>query len=184
LHYTANNEDLSPGDLLVVDIGAEYRNYTADITRTIPVSGYYTDEQKEIYQLVLNAQRAAIEECKKGKKFWEPNDVAKQVIQKGLKNLGITKRSFEAKKYFMHGTSHYLGLDVHDLGTYESLKPGHVITVEPGIYIPEGSDCDPKWWNIGIRIEDDILISEEGPIILSDCVPVEIVDIEFLMKSQ
>lgn len=184
LHYTRNNEDLSPGDLLVVDIGAEYRNYTADITRTIPVSGYFTDEQKEIYQLVLNAQRAGIEKCKKGMKFWDPDEAAKEVIKKGLKRLGITRKLYEAKNYFMHGTSHYLGLDVHDLGTYESLKPGHIITVEPGIYIPEGSNCDPKWWNIGIRIEDDILISEEGPIILSDCVPVEIEEIESLMKTQ
>ena len=184
LHYTSNNEDLSSGDLLVVDIGAEYRNYTADVTRTIPVSGFYTDEQKSIYQLVLKAQREAIDECKVGKKFWDPNEVAKKVIQKGLKELDITKKSHEAKKYFMHGTSHYLGLDVHDIGTYESLKPGNVITVEPGIYIPEGSDCDPKWWNIGIRIEDDILITKDGPVILSDCVPVEIEEIELLMKTQ
>lgn len=183
LHYVENQGDLSSGDLLVVDVGAEYRQYTADITRTIPVSGKFTDEQRAIYQLVLDAQRAGIEKCRSGNKFWDPHSAATEVIQKGLKDLGIIKKHYESKRYFMHGTSHYLGLDVHDAGSYQPLRVGNVITVEPGIYIPEGSDCDKKWWNIGIRIEDDILITDDAPTILSNCVPSEISDIEALMSK-
>ena len=181
LHYISNNEDLNNGDLLVVDVGAEFQEYAADVTRTIPVNGKFTKEQTEIYNLVLRAQNAGIKACVKGKKFWDPGVAATAEIQKGLIKLGIIKKSYQSKKYFMHGTSHYLGLDVHDLGTNEPLKPGNVITVEPGIYIPEGSDCDKKWWNIGVRIEDDILITNDIPINLSKCVPREIGEIEALM---
>ena len=183
LHYITNQDSLVSGDLLVVDIGAEYRNYTADVTRTIPVSGRFSEEQRAIYDLVLEAQRKGIEASVKGSKFWEPNEAAEDVIKKGLKDLGIIKRTFQVKTYFPHGTSHYLGLDVHDAGTYESLQPGQVITVEPGIYIPEGSDCDPKWWNIGVRIEDDVLITEDKAIVLSDCVPSDPEEIEKLMSG-
>ncbi len=183
LHYTSNNAELKKGDLLVVDIGAQYGMYSADITRTIPVSGAFTEEQKIIYELVLEAQQAGIEACKPGNKFWDPHIEATQVIERGLKSLGITKKSYQARKYFMHGTSHYLGLDVHDAGSYQSLRKNNVITVEPGIYIPEGSDCDEKWWNIGIRIEDDILITDGEPVNLSSCVPSEIEEIENLMKE-
>ncbi|MEQ9062565.1 MAG: aminopeptidase P family protein [Vicingaceae bacterium] len=183
LHYISNSADLDSNDLLVVDIGAEYRNYTADVTRTMPVSGKFSKEQRDIYDLVLRAQQAGISKCRKGMKFWDPNEAAVEVIQKGLKSLGITRRVYDAKIYFPHGTSHYLGLDVHDAGTYESLKPGHVITVEPGIYIPEGSDCDPKWWNIGVRIEDDVLITDGDPIVLSSCIPSSADSIEKIMES-
>lgn len=183
LHYTANNSNLKDGDLLVVDIGAQYRHYSADVTRTIPVNGKFTEEQKLIYDLVLKAQNAGIAKCLPGNKFWDPHDAATEVIQKGLKNFGIIKKEYEAKKYFMHGTSHYLGLDVHDAGSYQPLRLNNLITVEPGIYIPEGSDCDKKWWNIGIRIEDDILITTQGPQNLSDCTPREIADIEALMMQ-
>lgn len=181
LHYTANNARLFNGDLLVVDVGAEYGNYSADITRTIPVNGVFTKEQKEIYELVLKAQRAGIARCRRGNKFWEPHEAATEIIQNGLKDLGIIKKVYESKRYFMHGTSHYLGLDVHDAGTYQAMKVNSVITVEPGIYIPYGSDCDRKWWNIGVRIEDDILITEGEAEVLSGCVPSESAEIEALM---
>ena len=184
LHYITNNGDLQNGDLLVVDIGAEYESYASDITRTIPISGKFSEEQAEIYNIVLKAQEAGIEECKPGVKFWEPGEAAVREIQKGLLKLGIIKRAYQYKKYFMHGTSHYLGLDVHDLGSYEPLKAGNVITVEPGIYIPEGSPCDEKWWNIGIRIEDDVLISNDTPEVLSECVPKKLLEIEAIMEKK
>ena len=182
LHYVTNRRMLNNGDLMVVDIGAEYHGYTADITRTIPVDGTYSEEQAIIYNIVFEAQSAGIQACQPGNKFWDPHDAATRVIQRELQKLGITTKRYEARKYFMHGTSHYLGLDVHDAGLYGSLQPGHVITVEPGIYIPEGSDCDPKWWNIGVRIEDDILITEKGPVNMSQSVPRSMDEIEALMK--
>ena len=168
---------------MVVDIGAEYHNYSADITRTFPVNGKFTEEQKIIYQIVLDAQVAGIAACQKGNKFWAPNEVATKIIIRGLVENRVIKKRMDYRKYFMHGTSHYLGLDVHDIGLNGSLAPGNVLTVEPGIYIPKGSDCDPKWWNIGIRIEDDILITEDGHEILSDCIPKTIIEIEYLMAK-
>lgn len=183
LHYVTNRKQMVNGDLVVVDIGAEYHNYTADITRTLPVKGSFTKEQKIIYDIVLKAQRAGIEACRKGNKFWDPHNAATRVIQKELMALGIIKKYYHSRQYFMHGTSHYLGLDVHDAGSYSSLKPGTVITVEPGIYIPEGSDCDPKWWNIGVRIEDDVLITEGDAKVLSGALPVETDEIEAIMKE-
>ncbi len=184
LHYTTNRKPLINGDLLVSDIGAEYHGYTADVTRTIPVDGHYSEEEAIIYNIVLEAQNAGIDACKVGNKFYDPHTAATQIIAKKLLELGIIKKSFEVQNYFMHGTSHYLGLDVHDAGLYGALKPGNVITVEPGIYIPEGSDCDPKWWNIGVRIEDDILITENGPENLSAKAPRTIEEIEALMKEE
>lgn len=183
LHYTSNRKPLDKNDLLVSDIGAEYHGYTADVTRTLPVNGKFSEEQKIIYNIVLEAQKAGILQCKKGNKFWDPHDAATKVIANQLIKLGIIDKAYRVKEYFMHGTSHYLGLDVHDAGLFGSLEAGNVITVEPGIYIPEGSNCDPKWWNIGVRIEDDILITDEEPINLSEKAPREIVDIEQLMKE-
>jgi Xaa-Pro aminopeptidase len=170
-------------DLLIVDIGAEYHGYSADVTRTLPVNGKFSPEQKIIYDLVLKAQEAGIEACRKGNKFWDPHYAALKVIAEGLKELGIINDPDQANWYFPHGTSHYLGLDVHDAGTYGPLKPGNVITVEPGIYIPEGSPCDRKWWNIGVRIEDDILITEDDPVILSNKAPRTTEEIEKLMNG-
>lgn len=183
LHYTTNRKPLYNKDMLVVDVGAEYHGYTADVTRTLPVKGKYSEEQKTIYNIVLEAQNAGIKACKAGNRFWEPNIMATQVIQRRLLGLGIIKKPNDVNKYFMHGTSHYLGLDVHDAGLYGNLVPGNVITVEPGIYIPEGSDCDPKWWNIGVRIEDDILITNGEPENLSESAPRTIEEIEKLMKE-
>lgn len=181
LHYNTNRKTLKSGELLVSDIGAEYHGYTADVSRTIPVNGKFNKEQTIIYNLVLKAQEAGIQLCKIGNKFWDPHNEATRIIAAGLLELGIIKKESDVKKYFLHGTSHYLGLDVHDPGLYTSFTENQVITVEPGIYIPEGSDCDPKWWNIGVRIEDDILITKNGPENLSVCVPRTIDEIERLM---
>ena len=183
LHYTSNRRPLINGGLLVSDVGAEYHGYTADVTRTIPPSGKFTKEQKLIYELVLKAQSAGIEVAQVGMSFWEPGKVATEIISNGLMKLGIIEKSYDVKQYFMHGTSHYLGLDVHDAGTYTPLEAGNVITVEPGIYIAEGSDCDPKWWNIGVRIEDDILITKNGPENLSITSPRTVNDIEVMMQK-
>jgi Xaa-Pro aminopeptidase len=183
LHYNTNRRKVKDGDLLVSDVGAEYRGYTADVTRTMPVNGKFSPEQKIIYNIVLEAQNAGIKACKAGNKFWEPHNEALKVIQKRLVELKIAKTPFEAMQYFPHGTSHYLGLDVHDPGLYGVLMPNQIITVEPGIYIPEGSPCDPKWWNIGVRIEDDILITTGEPENLSASAPRTIEEIEKLMKE-
>jgi len=184
LHYTSNRKILGENDLLVSDIGAEYHGYTADVTRTMPANGKFSEEQKIIYNIVLEAQQAGIDACKKGNKFWDPHQAATDIISTHLLKLGIIDKKYNVRKYFMHGTSHYLGLDVHDAGLYGLLEPGNVITVEPGIYIPEGSDCDPKWWNIGIRIEDDILITDGEPEVLSAKAPRKIEEIEALMKEK
>ena len=183
LHYTSNRRPLKNGGLLVSDVGAEYHGYTADVTRTIPPSGKFSKEEKTIYNLVLEAQNAGIEAAKAGNAFWDPHRAALKVITEGLMKLKIIEDESEVKKYFMHGTSHYLGLDVHDAGLYMPLAPNQVITVEPGIYIAEGSNCDPKWWNIGVRIEDDILITTAEPENLSAKAPRSIDEIEKLMQS-
>lgn len=184
LHYTSNRRMFTHNDLLVSDIGAEYHGYTADVTRTIPVNGKFSKEQAIIYNLVLKAQSIGIDSCIAGNSFWIAGQVANNVIADGLLKLGIIKNKIDVKKYFPHGTSHYLGLDVHDVGSYGKLTPGQIITVEPGIYIPADSDCDPKWWNIGVRIEDDILITSGKPENLSRCVPRTIQEIERLMNQK
>lgn len=183
LHYNTNRKTIFENELLVVDIGAEYRGYTADVTRTLPVSGKFSEAQLAIYNLVLKAQQAAIEKCIAGNRFWDPHNEAMRVITQGLLELGIINKSEQAQWYFPHGTSHYLGLDVHDAGNYGPLKPGNVITVEPGIYIPAGSPCDKKWWNIGVRIEDDILITEGDPVILSEKAPRDPLVIEQIIRE-
>jgi Xaa-Pro aminopeptidase len=183
LHYTTNRKPLKSGELVVCDIGAEYRGYTADVTRTIPVNGKFSKEQEIIYNIVLEAQEAGIKECIKGNPFYSTNIAATTVISQRLMALGIIKSPADLRRYLMHGVTHYLGLDVHDAGTYGEFKPNTVVTVEPGIYIPEGSPCDPKWWNIGVRIEDDILITDGEPINLSACVPRTIEEIEALMNK-
>ena len=184
IHYAKNRKQLKGKDLLVSDIGAEYHGYTADVTRTLPVDGHFSEEEALIYNIVLKAQQAGIDSCKVGNKFWTPHNAATKIITDELIALGIIKERYHVQRYFMHGTSHYLGLDVHDPGLHGTLQPGNVITVEPGIYIPEGSECDPKWWNIGIRIEDDILITTKGPDNLSAKAPRTIEAIEALMKEE
>ena len=183
LHYIENNKTEVGNDLVLMDLGAEYHGYTADVTRTIPANGKFTPEQKAIYDIVYNAQEAGIKASVVGAPFRAPGRAAYQVVAEGLLKLDIIKEEEDARIYFPHGTSHYLGLDVHDAGTYGPFQANTVITVEPGIYIPEGSDCDKKWWGIAVRIEDDILITETGPINLSGLAPRTTEAIEELMKQ-
>jgi Xaa-Pro aminopeptidase len=172
------------GELVIVDIGAEYHGYSGDITRTIPVNGKFSPAQKEIYELVLNAQQIAIDTIMPGMMMADVENKAKKIIAEGLIRLGIAKDEEDAKKYSPHGVSHFLGLDVHDTGLKGKLVSGMVITMEPGIYIPEGSDCNQKYWNIGIRIEDDVVVTDEGRSVLSAFAPQTTEDIEKLMKKK
>lgn len=190
LHYTTNKRKIENGDLVLMDIGAEYGYYTADITRTFPVNGRFSEQQKTIYEIVLGAQKEAINFIKPGVRFYQIDSIARAVIKYELIELGLLKPEENIMKFFMHGTSHWLGLDVHDAGSYDSpdglrrgqiLKPGMVLTVEPGIYISQDISVDSKWHNIGIRIEDDILVTENGFEILSRDIPKEISEIENLM---
>lgn len=183
LHYIENNKMEVGDDLVLMDLGAEYHGYTADVTRTIPANGKFSPEQKLIYDIVYEAQEAGIAASVVGAPFRAPGEAANQIVTEGLLALGIISDPEEARTYFPHGTSHYLGLDVHDRGTYGAFKPNTVITVEPGIYIPEGSACDQKWWGIAVRIEDDILITEAGPINLSALAPRTTEAIEAMMKQ-
>ncbi len=184
LHYSSNRKKIKDGDLIVVDIGAEYHNYCADVTRTIPANGKFTQEQREIYEIVLRAQEEVIKMVRPGVSFIDLQLKAREVIADGLLKLGIIKDKNEVGKYFMHGVTHHLGLDVHDVGIPGNLEPNMVITIEPGIYIPAGSDCDSKYWNIGVRIEDDVLVTDKGCVVLSLGAPKTIDEIERLMKRR
>ncbi|TXD84845.1 M24 family metallopeptidase [Subsaximicrobium wynnwilliamsii] len=184
LHYIENSKTKVENDLVLMDLGAEYHGYTADVTRTIPANGTFNKEQKLIYDLVYEAQEAGIEACVVGASFQMPDAAARAIIYKGLVDLGIAKHESDARQYFPHGSSHHIGLDVHDPGLYRALEANMVITVEPGIYIPEGSDCDPKWYGIAVRIEDDILITAVGPENLSAEAPRSSSAIEKLMKEK
>jgi len=177
LHYETNQKLLKDGDLLLSDCAAEYHGYTADVTRTVPVNGKFSPEQKIIYELVLEAQDSGFAACKPGNSFRDPHLAAAKVIANGLVKLGIISSTSEARTYFPHGTSHHLGLDVHDVGP-NVLEAGVVLTVEPGIYIPPGSKCDKKWWGIGVRIEDDILITKDGYRNLSAGAPRTVKEVE------
>jgi len=182
LHYITNESIDIDNQLILMDLGAEYRGYTADVTRTIPANGKFSPEQKEIYDLVYESQEAAIKKAVIGNTF---NDIyleSIEIISDGLIKLGIIADAKDARKYYPHGVSHHIGLDVHDPGS-RTLEKNMVITVEPGIYIPENSDCDPKWWNIGVRIEDDILITGTDPINLSEDAPRLSNEIEKLMEQ-
>ena len=183
LHYIENNKPRVGNDLILMDLGAEYHGYTADVTRTIPANGKFSVEQKLIYDIVYKAQEAGIKASVVGVSFQAPGMAANKVVAKGLMRLGIISDRAGARTYFPHGTSHYLGLDVHDKGTYQAFKHNTVITVEPGIYIPEGSDCDKKWWGIAVRIEDDILITDSGPVNLSARAPRTTEAIEAMMRQ-
>ncbi|SIQ62730.1 aminopeptidase P family protein [Pontibacter lucknowensis] len=184
LHYISSSKPAIPGsELVLMDVGAEYLGYTADVTRTIPANGKFSKEQRAIYELVLKAQEAGFQQCKVGNAFNAPHQAAEAVIADGLLKLGIIKKREEVQRYFPHGTSHYLGLDVHDRGSYGPFQANTVITVEPGIYIPEGSPCDKKWWGIGVRIEDDILITDKGWENLSKQAPRTIEEIEKTMAQ-
>ena len=184
LHYITNDKTDIENQLILMDLGAEYNGYTADVTRTIPVSGKFTPEQRALYEIVYESQTAGIEAAKKGVSFNTITQICFKVVQEGLLELGIIKNPDEFRRYLPHGVSHHIGLDVHDPRYTPYLKPNMVITVEPGIYIPEGSSCDPKWWDIGIRIEDDILITEGEPVNLSADAPRAWDKIESLMSEK
>ena len=184
LHYVTNDKTDLKKQLILMDLGAEYKGYTADVTRTIPVSGIFSPEQRAIYQIVFDAQTAGINAAINGTTFRAVSEATNEVVQKGLLALGLIEKKEEYRRYLPHGISHHIGLDVHDPGLYDKLSPSMVITVEPGIYIPEGSPCDPKWWNIGIRIEDDILITDTTPINLSSNAPRSWNDIEAMMAKK
>jgi len=171
-HYDKNRRKAEPGDLVVMDVGAEYNGYAADITRTIPVTGKFTKAQAEVYRVVLEAQNEGIKMIKPGIKLRDLDKKAKEVISKA--GYG---------KYFKHSVSHQLGVDVHDIWSSDTLKAGMVITVEPGIYIPADDDSisvEYRGW--GIRIEDDVLVTENGYEVLSKGIPKEIGEIEKIMK--
>ena len=196
LHYVENNSILKAGDLLLIDAGCELENYASDITRTFPINGKFSSPQKDIYQIVLNAQKEAIKKVKPGNFFDEPHKVAIDQIVNGLVDLKLLKVSrdeiIEKKLYtqfFMHRTSHWLGLDVHDVGKYNNslkkeditptkFKNRNVLTVEPGCYIRPSKDIPKEFWGIGIRIEDDVLVTSDGNTILSANAPKEIADLE------
>ncbi|WP_299228797.1 aminopeptidase P N-terminal domain-containing protein [uncultured Psychroserpens sp.] len=184
LHYIENAKMTIDNDLVLMDLGAEYHGYTADVTRTIPASGKFSEAQKIIYDIVYKAQEAGIAASVIGNTLRSPDDAAREIINKELIALGIAKNEKDARQYFPHGTSHHIGLDVHDPSLRGLLEANMVITVEPGIYIPEGSDCDPKWHGIAVRIEDDILITDEGPVNLSYEAPRTSEAIEALMKEK
>lgn len=183
LHYIENYKpNITSRELVLMDLGAEYHGYTADITRTIPANGKFSPEQKQIYNLVLKAQEEAMKICKPGTTFAALTLVTKQVINRGLKELGIIKSEDDQHLYYPHGCCHHIGLDVHDRGDYDELKENMVITIEPGIYIPEDAACDRKWWGIAVRIEDDYLITRDGHEHLSVSAPRMAEDIEATMK--
>ena len=197
LHYTDNNARLRKDDLLLIDAGAECDHYAADITRTFPVSGRFNTEQKLLYQLVLDAQQAAIEQVKPGLPWNLAHETAVEVLTKGLVDLGILKgqvanliKKETYMRFYPHRIGHWLGMDVHDVGDYKVegewrlLEPGMVLTIEPGLYIPlDSKKVDSKWLGIGIRIEDDILVTQEGHEILTNAVPKTIAEIETLMQA-
>lgn len=197
LHYVENKDKLRQGDLLLIDAGAECDHYAADITRTFPIAGKFSEPQKQLYQLVLDAQLAAIEAIKPGVAWNIPHEIAVEVLTRGLVALGLLKgrvkkliKDEKYKAFYMHRTGHWLGMDVHDVGDYKInqewriLEPGMVLTVEPGLYIP--SDCktvDEKWRGIGIRIEDDVVVTANGSEVLTAGVPKAIEDIEAIMQA-
>lgn len=184
LHYIDNYKpEISSKDLILMDLGAEYHGYTADITRTIPISGKFSTEQRQIYDLVLKAQEEAMKVCKPGTSFRELTMLTRKVINKGLADLGIISNENEQNLYYPHSCCHHIGLDVHDRGDKDKLIEGMVFTIEPGIYIPENSKCDKKWWGIAVRIEDDYVITKNGIEHLSASAPRKADEIEALMKQ-
>ncbi|WP_421763984.1 aminopeptidase P N-terminal domain-containing protein [Ekhidna sp.] len=186
LHYIENYKpEISSDKMILMDLGAEYHGYTADVTRTIPVDGEFSEEERTIYDLVYKAQDAAIKAAKPGVNIGRDLDaaIARKIINEGLAELGIIDSAGQRHLYYPHGLGHHIGLDVHDKGNYEYLEAGMAITIEPGIYIPEGAKCDEKWWGIAVRIEDCILITEDGYELLSDLAPRKSDEIEKLMKE-
>lgn len=184
LHYEENNVTEVGNNLVLMDVASEYHGYSADVTRTVPANGKFTPEQKAIYQLVFDAQEEVFKLCKEGTLFSKLNEKATEVLADGLLKLGIISNRRDVPKYYIHGVSHHMGLDVHDKNTTRMLKENMVITVEPGIYIPKGSPCDSKWWDIAVRIEDDVLVGKTSCENLSAAAPRKIEEIEKLAKEK
>jgi Xaa-Pro aminopeptidase len=195
LHYVENNQMLNDSDLLLVDAGCEYEMYAADITRTFPVSGKFSEEQLKVYEIVLEAMNAAIDCVKEGNSVMKPQEISEKVITEGLVKIGLLEgdpeelhKSGAYKDFYMHKIGHWLGLDVHDAGDYMEgsdfmkFKPGMITTIEPGIYISSSMDVDDKWKGIGVRIEDDILVTKDGNENLTKKVPSDPHEIESLMS--
>jgi Xaa-Pro aminopeptidase len=196
LHYVGNDQPLRDGELLLIDAGCELDGYASDITRTFPVNGKFTGPQADVYDLVLDAQAAAIAAIKPGATFLAPHDAAVRVLAQGMLDLRLLEGSVDGviesgsyKRFYMHRTGHWLGLDVHDAGPYRSgeewraLTPGMALTVEPGCYIRPADDVPEAFWNIGVRIEDDALVTADGCEILTADTPKTIAEIEALMQE-
>ncbi|MGH8671744.1 MAG: aminopeptidase P N-terminal domain-containing protein [Burkholderiales bacterium] len=195
LHYVANNSPLRAGDLLLIDAGCELDGYASDVTRTFPVNGRFSAAQRDVYQMVLEAQRAAITRVKPGNHWEQPHQAALKVLVRGMIDLGLCKGSVDAvlesgdyRRFYMHRTGHWLGMDVHDVGAYKQngkwrkLEPGMTLTVEPGCYIRPGKGVPRRLWNIGVRIEDDVLVTRDGHEILSAAAPKTVDEIETCMR--
>ena len=201
LHYTTNQDTCGQDEVILIDAGAEYRGYASDITRSWPISGKFSEPQREIYQVVLDAHYAAIEACQVGAPYTAPHEAARRVLAEGLIGLGVIEQSLEEaldldtgdlRKWYMHNTSHWIGLDVHDAGVYKpggvarTLEPGMCLTIEPGLYFGAWRpdvDCPERYANIGIRIEDDVLVTNDGPVILTEDCPKTIEEIEEIVGN-
>jgi len=196
LHYVGNDQVLKDGDLLLIDAGGELGGYASDITRSFPVNGRFSGPQADVYDLVLDAQAAAIAAVRPGATFVEPHEAALKVLAQGMIDLKLLPGSLDAviesesyKRFFMHRTSHWLGKDVHDAGEYKEgehwapLAPGMVLTIEPGCYIRPADDVPEAFWNIGVRIEDDAVVTSDGCEIITLAAPKKIADIEALMRD-
>ncbi|MDP5008453.1 MAG: M24B family metallopeptidase, partial [Glaciimonas sp.] len=209
LHYGSNNAVLKDGDLVLIDAGCEFDSYAADITRTFPANGVFTTPQKTLYEIVLASQVAAIELTRAGKHYKDGHNAAVRVLAQGMLDTGLLNKNTVGnledviangayKQFYMHGTGHWLGMDVHDVGqyrdihspkiegeekSYRTLQPGMVVTIEPGIYVRPAEGVPEQYWNIGIRIEDDVLITDKGVEIFTSDVPSSVAEIEALMKK-
>ena len=196
LHYISNNAQLQDGELLLIDAACEVDGYAADITRTFPVNGRFNGAQKDVYELVLTAQAAAIAAARPGSHWNEPHDAAVRVLAQGFVDLKLCNGSVDAvlesgsyKRFYMHRTGHWIGMDVHDVGAYKldnnwrALQPGMSLTIEPGCYIRPADDVPQTFWNIGIRIEDDVVITAQGCEVLTEAVPKTVTAIEDLMRQ-
>lgn len=196
LHYRGNDRTMHDGDMLLIDAGCEFDGYASDITRTFPVNGKFSGAQKAVYDIVLASQAAAIAEVKPGSTYDMPHDAATRVLAQGMIDLKLCKGPLDAllesgdyRRFYMHRTGHWLGLDVHDCGEYKidgawrPLKPGMVLTIEPGFYVREADDIPREFWNVGVRIEDDVLVTPDGREVLTSGVPKATAEIEALMRD-
>ncbi len=205
LHYRAGNAELKDGDLVLIDAGCELDSYASDITRTFPANGKFSGPQKALYEIVLAAQQAAIAETRPGKRFIDGHDAAVRVLAQGMLDTGLLDKNKVGslddviakgayRQFYMHRTGHWLGMDVHDVGEYRdladvgeerpwrTLQPGMMLTIEPGIYVRPEADVPEQFWNIGIRIEDDALVTDNGCEIITEAAPKTIEDIEAVMR--